>query len=351
MTQHAKRAAALITATAALAAGAPWAQAAPPFVYSPYKHLAMWNDPASNVITAAPDGVRTPYIDGANSPFGRQALTWAFASGECGDELWGTQRGQDVADANVAAFDRAGIRYLISTGGQGAVFTCASAEGMERFIARYDTPHLAGIDFDIEAGQSVQQIAALLGAAASVQAHRPALRFSLTVPTHAASDGSLRSLNETGVAVLAAARRSGLRDYALNLMVMDYGPASPSACVVRARRCQMGLSAIQAARNVHRRYGVPYDRIELTAMVGVNDVRENVFTVADARLVAQAARRMKLAGLHFWSLDRDTPCPTPIIDAQATCSSMPGTPGGAYARAFATAVAPGGAATASSGQP
>ncbi|MBA5636989.1 glycosyl hydrolase [Duganella sp. LX20W] len=348
---HDKHRTAAIAAAALLAAGAPWAQAAPPFIYSPYKHLAMWNDPATNVITAAPDGVRTPYINGDGSPFGRQALTWAFASGECGDEQWGTQRGQDVADANVAAFDRAGIRYLISTGGQGAVFTCASAEGMERFVARYDSPHLAGIDFDIEAGQSAQQIASLLAAAASVQAHRPALRFSLTVPTHAASDGSLRSLNETGVAVLAAAQRSGLRDYALNLMVMDYGPAHPNACVVRARRCQMGLSAIQAARNVHRKYGVPYEQIELTAMIGVNDVRENVFTVADARTVAQAARRMKLAGLHFWSLDRDTPCPVPTIGAQATCSSMPGTPGGAYGRAFTTGLGSGDGATASSGQP
>jgi hypothetical protein len=345
MAQERKRAAALMMAAVALAAGAPWARAAPPFIYSPYKHLAMWNDPATNVITAAPDGVRTPYIDGATSPVGRQALTWAFASGECGDEHWGTQRGQDVADANVAAFDRAGIDYLISTGGQGAVFTCASAEGMERFIARYDSPHLAGIDFDIEAGQSAQQIAALLAAAATVQARRPALRFSLTVPTHAASDGSLRSLNGTGVAVLDAARRSGLRDYALNLMAMDYGPANPAACVVRARRCQMGLSAIQAARNVHRKYGVPYDRIELTAMIGVNDVRENVFTLADARMVARAARRMKLAGLHFWSLDRDTPCLAPAAGAEATCSGMARTVSGAYARAF------GGAATASSGRP
>ncbi|MBA5689469.1 glycosyl hydrolase [Rugamonas apoptosis] len=338
MAHHITRAEALIMATAALAAGAPWAQAAPPFVYSPYKHLAMWNDPATNAITAAPDGVRTPYINGATSPFGRQALTWAFASGECGDEQWGAQRGQDVADANVAAFDRAGISYLISTGGQGAMFTCASAEGMERFIARYDSPHLAGVDFDIEAGQSAQQIDALLGAAASVQVRRPALRFSLTVPTHAASDGSLRSLNDTGVAVLAAARRSGLRDYALNLMVMDYGPASRAACVVRAGRCQMGLSAIQAARNVHRKYGVPYEQIELTAMIGVNDVRENVFTLADARTVARGAQRMKLAGLHFWSLDRDTPCAAPAGGAEATCSGLPRTPSGAYARAFGLAV-------------
>ncbi|MES2116992.1 MAG: hypothetical protein V4578_17665, partial [Pseudomonadota bacterium] len=66
----------------------------------------------------------------------------------------------------------------------------------------------------------------------------------------------------------------------------------------------------------------------------VNDVQENVFTVADARMLAGAAHRMKLAGLHFWSLDRDTPCPLSATGAEATCSSLPHVPSGAYARAF-----------------
>ena len=127
---------------------------APSFVYSPYKHLAMWNDPAANVITAAPGGVKTPYIVDGKSPFGKQPLTWAFASGECGDEHWGGQPAQAVADANVPAFSKAGIGYIISTGGQGAMFTCATDEGMERFIRRYESPQLIGFDFDIEAEQT-----------------------------------------------------------------------------------------------------------------------------------------------------------------------------------------------------
>ncbi|MYN08120.1 glycosyl hydrolase [Pseudoduganella aquatica] len=308
------------------------AQAASPsprVVYSPYKHLAMHNDPASNVITVAPDGKRVPYLGHS-----KQTLTWAFASGECGEENWGGQPAQAVADANVPAFAAAGVGYIISTGGQGNVFTCGSDEGMERFIKRYESPQLIGIDFDIEAGQTREQVDSLVRRIAAAQARRPQLRFSFTVATHAASDGSRRSLNEMAETVLDAVRRSGLKDYALNIMVMDYGPAAKNVCVVRKGRCDMGASALQAARNVHEKYKLPYSQIELTAMIGVNDVVENVFTMADMDAMARGARKLKLAGLHFWSVDRDTPCRSEVKGADAACSGMPGVPPGAYARAL-----------------
>jgi chitinase len=315
--------------------------AQPAFVYSPYKHLAMWNDPAANIITAAPDGVKTPYIVDGVSPFGKQPLTWAFASGECGDEHWGGQPAQAVADANVPAFARAGIGYIISTGGQGNVFTCASEAGMERFIRRYLSPQLIGFDFDIEAEQTPEQVTSLLRQVAIAVKKWPQLRISFTVPTHAASDGSRRSLNPIAETVLAAVRKADLQGYALNLMVMDYGAAARKACVVHRvqgkARCDMGASALQAARNVHEKYGVPYGQIELTVMVGVNDVVENVFTLRDADTVVQGVGRLKLAGLHFWSLDRDTPCRGKVTGADATCSTMPDMASGAYARALGKA--------------
>lgn len=294
------------------------AQAAPQVLYSPYKHLAI------------DGGVAAPYVKSG-------ALTWAFASGECGNEVWGAQSAQQVADSYVAAFAKAGIDYVISTGGQGAVFTCATDEGMERFIARYQSPRMVGVDFDIEEGQSEQQIISLAERAAAAQQRHPGLRFSFTIATHAASDGSRLSLNATGETVLKAVRASGLRDYALNLMVMDYGPANAASCVVRKGRCDMAASAIQAARNVHEKYGVPLEQIELTAMIGVNDVLENVFTLDDARQLAASVRKLKLAGLHFWSLDRDKPCSKEsgaTGTADARCNGMKNVPAGAYARAL-----------------
>ena len=61
---------------AALAAFSTAAAAAPAVVHSPYKYLSPW-DPARGV------------------------QTWAFASGECGEERWGELDGAAVAADNV----------------------------------------------------------------------------------------------------------------------------------------------------------------------------------------------------------------------------------------------------------
>jgi hypothetical protein len=297
--------------------------AAPVFLAGPYKHTAMHRQP-SHVITIAPAGVPLPAVADGKRAGWRGAMSWAFATGECGDERWGEESGQDIADANVALFDRAGVDYIVSTGGQGGVFTCATDEGMERFIRRYESKHMRGLDFDIEAGQSEAQVESLILRIKAAQARRPQLRVSFTVATHAASDGSAKSLNHEGETILALLRRHGVRDFVFNLMVMDYGPGERASCVLKAGAvCDMGQSAMQAARNVNKKYGIPFSQLALTPMIGVNDVVSNVFTLQDAALLAAQVRKMKMAGLHYWSLDRDAPCSAPVAGASPTCSGMP----------------------------
>jgi chitinase len=288
--------------TAAAPTAALPAHAAPAFVAGPYQYLPL----TGGVAHAIPHGT----------------VTWAFASGECGEEVWRDQPGRRIAGRNVAAFVKAGKPYIVSTGGADHKFTCAGAAGMERFVSRYDSAQLVGIDFDIEDGQSAAQVDALMAAIRDAQRRRPALRYSFTLATHAAGDGSRRSLNPLGESILAAIERHGVRDAVLNLMVMDYGPAAPDACVLKDGACDMGESALQAARNVHARYGVPYGRIALTAMIGMNDVVSNVFSVADARTMAAGARALGLAGVHYWSLGRDKPCGRAMAAASDSCSGV-----------------------------
>ena len=119
-------------------------------------------------------------------------------------------------------------------------------------------------------------------------------------------------------------RRNALRAFTFNLMVMNYGPAKKAHCDLNAQGdCDMSRSASQAARNGHAKYRLPYAQIELTAMIGVNDVVSNVFTPDDARIVNAAVKQMQLAGLHYWSLDRDGPCKEPVKGASPVCSTLP----------------------------
>lgn len=318
-------AAALALATCPAASSAHERQSpAARFVFSPYKDITLSLDGTTHQIASAVSGTASPLVANGRStlPAGVRALTWAFAVGECGEETWMGVDAQKFAAANVPAFHAAGIDYIVSTGGAKGVFTCASDAGMEAFIARYSSPQLIGLDFDIEGPQTQEQIESLMQRIRTASERHPQLRMSFTIATLAASDGSRGSLNATGERVLAALRSHGPKHYVVNLMVMDYGPARRTNCVVAQGRCDMAASAMQAARNVSRQYGVPLSRIELTPMIGVNDVVENVFSLEDARALAGLVRRHRMAGLHFWSLDRDTPCSGGSNEVSPLCHSL-----------------------------
>ncbi|WP_232458154.1 hypothetical protein [Burkholderia ubonensis] len=95
---------------------------------------------------------------------------------------------------------------------------------------------------------------------------------------------------------MQAIQTYGLKNYTINLMTMDYGSAGPGNCVVANGTCQMGQSAIQAAMNLHDHWGVPYSQMELTPMIGGNDVAGETFTPADADTTAAFVKQNGLVG-------------------------------------------------------
>lgn len=306
-------------------------------VFSPYKDIGTslnWN---TNVLSTAITGTLTPVLNVV--PAKLQAVTWAFATGECGSENWAGVSADSLAQANVQAFANANLNYVVSTGGAAGAFTCSSATGMKTFINRYASKNLVGIDFDIEVGQTQAQITSLVQQVGAVQSLYPNLRFSFTIATLGSSNGYAASnpygdLNVTGDYVMQAIKQQGLSNYTVNLMTMDYGAAGSSVCVVANGVCDMGQTAIQAAKNLNAKYGTPYSNIELTPMIGMNDVSSEVFSLKDVDTMTQWAISNKLAGLHFWSLDRDTPCSQ--ASASSTCSSVPGVAVLGYTNRFIT---------------
>jgi hypothetical protein len=196
------------------------------------------------------------------------------------------------------------------------------------------SPQMVGVDFDIEGGQSAADITNLVSAVAYAETLYPKLRFSFTLATLAASDGSYGGLNSLGDSVVKAIQSAKLPSYTINLMVMDFGGATAANCVVVNGVCDMGQSAIQAAENLEHTYGIPATQIELTPMVGMNDVSSEVVTPADVDTMTSYAVSNKLAGLHFWSLDRDTPCPGASSSASSTCNSVSGSTALEYTNEF-----------------
>ena len=305
-------------------------------LFSPYKDVTInmnWN---TDQMQSAASGSVLPVV-GSGSLVSQYipklpALTLAFATGACGSENWGGVAGASFAAENVPQLQAANLNYVVSTGGAAGSFTCASTAGMESFIARYASPNLVGIDFDIEGGQSQSDIQNLVAAAAGAQAQYPNLQFSFTLATLGASDGSYGGVNSLGNEVVQAVLGSSLSKYVINLMTMDFGSASSSVCVVSSGSCEMAQSAIQAVTNLEHTYGVPASKIAVTPMIGMNDNTSETFTISDVNTLTSYAASNGLAGLHFWSLDRDTPCSDTY--ASPTCNSISSTSPVEYTKQF-----------------
>ncbi|QMU72937.1 carbohydrate-binding protein [Streptacidiphilus sp. P02-A3a] len=309
-------------------------------LFSPYKDVTInmnWN---TYQMQSAASGSVLPVV-GSGSLVSQYipklpALTLAFATGSCGSETWGGVSGANFAAENVPQLHAANLNYVVSTGGAAGTFTCASTAGMESFIARYASPNLVGIDFDIEGGQSESDISNLVAAAAGAQSQYPNLQFSFTLATLGASDGSYGGVNSLGNEVVQAVRGSSLSKYVINLMTMDFGNASSSVCVVSSGSCEMAQSSIQAVQNLEHTYGIPASKIAVTPMIGMNDATSETFTAADVNTLSSYAVSNGLAGLHFWSLDRDTPCSDSY--ASPTCNSLSSTTPLEYTDKFLSAL-------------
>lgn len=285
-------------------------------IFSPYKDLTTnmnWN---TNVISTEVTGQLKPVL--SVMPSKLNTLTWAFATGECGQENWAGVTPQQVVSSNVQNTINAGKTYIISTGGAAGSFTCGSDAGFDKFIKTYYSPNMLGIDFDIEAGQTQDVVNNLILRVITAQRNFPKLRFSFTLAT--LGGNAAQSLGQTGVMVMNAIKSYGLTHYTINLMVMDYGSATPGNCMIGVDgRCDMGKSAVQAAINLHGYYGTPFNQIELTPMIGGNDTQDEIFTNADVATLSSFVKQYGLVGVHHWSFDRDRDCPPG--SASSICNS------------------------------
>jgi hypothetical protein len=57
-------------------------------------------------------------------------------------------------------------------------------------------------------------------------------------------------------------------------------------------------------------------------MIGGNDAQDEHFTLGDTDAMTSWASSNGLAGIHYWSYDRDTDCPAGY--ASPTCNSLGG---------------------------
>lgn len=315
------------------------------FIYAPYKDTSIHYNTNNNVISTriSSQGGNSLQPFAQSFPDRNKTVVLGFMTGQCGNETWAKWgsniRGQVMADANVDKLVDHNIDYILSTGGANdGVLDCRvdnrngqldvnkAKEALEKTVKRYSSKDLIGLDYDIENVISLRRAPALLKATAALQKQRQQegkkpLQISLTL----ASGGGSSSINYTGQQALKEARQAGLENFVVNLMTMNFG----ANCIKQSNsnRCDMGQSTIQAAKLLHKNYDMPYDRIALTPMIGRNNTQGEYTTINDMKEVAKFVKRNDLAGLHFWSYDRDKACQrgelSPVCNGMGTGSDKP----------------------------
>ncbi|MFE1763940.1 chitinase [Streptomyces angustmyceticus] len=287
-----------------------------------------------------------PYVDTSLRPSydllkgaeetGVKEYNLAFVSpgGGCVPKWGGRQALGDNPVARQAKELRAkGGDVRISFGGQSGnelARVCGSVDKLVRAYSEViDTYGLTKADFDIE-GPALTDIKAnnLRAQAIAELQQRGKLDVSFTLPVLPSG------LNRHSVAVLENAKKNGARISAVNIMAMDYGTYYDG---------DMGQYAISAAtatqKQVKSALGIRDDvrawkAVGVTPMIGVNDVKGEVFTPDDAAELKRFAEKKGLGRLSMWSLTRDKACPGGAnLKAAATCSSL-GKPANEFTRAF-----------------
>ncbi len=247
---------------------------------------------------------------------------------------WGG--GSSVASSRLGVDDLQSLRGLggeaiVSFGGAGGVElaqSCSSVNSLEdqykMVISKYKVAHL---DFDIEGAATAdktsitrrnQAIADLQKNWASANGYNLVVSYTLLVQT--------TGLPADSLAVLKDAVATGVVVSRVNIMAMDYGKAD-----LPKPQGKMGAAAIQAAqstfgqlKNLFAGYSDSrvWTTIGLTPLIGLNDVKDEIFYQADARQVLAFAQNQNIGMLSFWAGQRDWQCPKPVKRAVGYCSGI-----------------------------
>ncbi|MFI5754030.1 ricin-type beta-trefoil lectin domain protein [Streptomyces sp. NPDC051569] len=310
-----------LAATAVIATGASAGAAANPGPGFPAQYAApyveTWNSPSA--------------MANARTATGLKYFTLAFVidGGGCNAKFNGDT---DITDAGwtsaINSLRSAGGDVIASFGGASGTEIGVSCTSVSALKAQYkkvvDGLNLTRIDLDIEGGtlgnttanNRRNQALAQLQQEYAAAGRKLDVQYTLPVDPTGLLQESLDLLNN--------AKSNNLNVNLVNVMTMDYGPS-----------LDMGKAATDAATALHTQLGRIWTGktdAQLwamegnTPMIGVNDVKSEIFTTGNATTLANFAKSKGIQELAFWALGRDKACST-NGQLSDTCS---GTPQSAY---------------------
>lgn len=257
---------------------------------------------AAAAATRAPVAVFSPYVeswtDQALEKIPGTSVTLAFLLSKGGRPVWDGSMDLDKMLPRVKA--SGGKKIVLSFGGatgtELALDVKDPAELARQYVLAAKRYSASRLDLDIEGG-TLSNTAAITRRNAAlkiVNRKLPGVKIQYTLPVMPAG------LDAACLALLKDAKKQGVELDAVNVMAMDYGESFTG---------DMGLYAIQAAQATRRQLqelGMDDVGVGITPMILVNDVKAEVFTLEDARQVADfAAKTPWVKFVGYWATGRD----------------------------------------------
>jgi len=253
----------------------------------------------------------------AKSRAGMDGMTIAFAisnNGACSlsGGMDATMNNASVK-ADVKAYINGGGRVILSFGGASGTYlesVCSTANLVTLIRQLIDTHGTRSIDWDIEGGQlgDTRLNGVRNAAIKQLQAIYPDLYTSFTLPVD-----PFRTSSEPGglppkaLELIKGAASAGVTVSMVNIMAMDYGTYYSGGK-------KMGDLAVSAAQSTFNQLKGVYPSktdaqlwamIGITPMIGQNDEASEIFTPADATVVANFAKQKGIGLLSYWAAQRD----------------------------------------------
>jgi chitinase len=238
-------------------------------------------------------------------------------------------------DRRITQLRAAGGDIMVSFGGQTnaeLATVCTDDDALvsayRAVVERYD---VRVIDLDIEGaavadGPSIERRANAIAALQKEQAAAgKSLAVWLTVPV------STTGLTADGIALVRSTIEGGVDLNGVNAMTMNFGDADhPTADMLTATKQAIEdtvnqVSGIYSAEGLELGPAQSWAHVGATPMIGQNDVKGEVFTLEDAKGLADFAMAKGLGRVSTWSLNRDQPCGASFADVTVvsdTCSSV-----------------------------
>ena len=236
-----------------------------------------------------------------------KALHLAFMtdSGSC-QPAWGSQAtyslaekwGQHVTDA----LAKQGVDITVSFGGASGndlSMNCNEKQLEEIFKNTITTYQAKKLDFDVENGTA--NVPKLISALTVFQQHHPDIQLSFTLPVLP------EGLVGPGKDLVSQAVQAKLK-FNINIMTMDFGPDYRGDMGDYTKQAATALHDYLSSRSPQSSDQDIWQQIEVTPMIGVNDVTTEQFTLQNAKAVRDFVFEKKLGGFSMWSLTRDKPC-------------------------------------------